>query len=118
MVYQIVLRAAGYECNHYADSVKVLEEFRPNYYDLVILDVKMPVLNGFELCKKIRELDKSIQIVFTTAGGEYQEEIRRQSYREVNNKLIYIQKPIENQDLIKIVNIITKTTTAANKNRM
>ena len=112
MVYQMVLQGAGYECKSYTDSVKVLEEFKPNCYDLIILDIKMPVLNGFELCKKIREVDNSIQIIFTTAGGEYYEEIRRQTYPEMNNKFIYIQKPIENQELIQIVNIITEMTPA------
>jgi PleD family two-component response regulator len=58
MVYQIVLQDAGYECISYIDPVKALKEFRPTYYDLVILDIKMPVLNGFELCKKIIDLIK------------------------------------------------------------
>jgi CheY-like chemotaxis protein len=44
--------------------VKALQEFRRNYYDLILLDIKMPVLNGFELCEKIRELDKAVHISF------------------------------------------------------
>jgi DNA-binding response OmpR family regulator len=56
MVYQIVLEDAGFECIPYTDSVKALQEFRPYYYDLILLDIKMPILNGFELCKKIIEL--------------------------------------------------------------
>ena len=44
MVYQIVLEDAGYECISYTDSVKALQEFRPTYYDLILLDIKMPVL--------------------------------------------------------------------------
>jgi PleD family two-component response regulator len=41
MVYQIVLQDAGFECISYIDPVKALKEFRPTYYDLVILDIKM-----------------------------------------------------------------------------
>ena len=71
----------------------------------------MPILNGFELCKKIRELDKSIQIVFTTAGEEYYEEIRRQSYPELGS-IVSIQKPIGNEELVKVVNMVLATKDA------
>jgi len=56
MVYQIVLEDTGYECTSYTDSVKALQEFRRNYYDLVILDIRMPKLDGFALCKKATEI--------------------------------------------------------------
>ena len=52
MIYQLVLEDAGFQCISYTDSVKAIQEFIPNYYDLILLDIKMPVLNGFELCKK------------------------------------------------------------------
>jgi DNA-binding response OmpR family regulator len=68
MLYQIVLQDAGFECISYTDSVRALQEFRPNYYHLLLLDIKMPVLNGFELCKKIIELDKMVHIIFITAS--------------------------------------------------
>jgi DNA-binding response OmpR family regulator len=70
IVYQIVLQDAGYECKSYTDSVKALQEFRVNYYDLILLDIKMPVLNGFELCKKIREVDRTVHIIFITASDD------------------------------------------------
>jgi DNA-binding response OmpR family regulator len=54
MLYQIILEDAGYECITYTDSVKALQEFKPYFYDLILLDIKMPILDGFELCKKIR----------------------------------------------------------------
>ncbi|MFL6410132.1 MAG: PleD family two-component system response regulator [Nitrososphaeraceae archaeon] len=105
MVYQIVLQDAGYECVSYTDSVEALQEFRPNYYNLVILDIKMPVLDGFELCKKIIELDKTVHIVFITASEEYYEKFRTQHFPELG-KINYIQKPIRNQELIRIVDMI------------
>ena len=107
MVYQIVLEAAGYECKSYTDSVYALE-FRPNYYRLILLDVKMPVLNGFELCKKIREVDKTVKIIFITAGEGYYEQLRTQSYPELTNdtNIKYVQKPIANEELIRLVNML------------
>jgi PleD family two-component response regulator len=94
MVYQIVLQDAGYECISYIDPVKALKEFRPTYYDLILLDIKMPVLNGFELCKKIIELDKTVHIVFITASEEYYEQFRSQHFPELG-KINYIQNQLE-----------------------
>jgi CheY-like chemotaxis protein len=105
MVYQIVLEDAGFECISYIDSVKALQEFRPYYYDLILLDIKMPVLNGFELCKKIIEIDKAVHIIFITASEEYYEQFRSQHYSELG-KINYIQKPIGNDELVQIVNTI------------
>ena len=105
MVYQIVLQDAGYECISYTDSVKALQEYRPTYYDLILLDIKMPVLNGFELCKKIIELDKTVHIIFITASEEYYEKFRSQHFPELG-KINYIQKPIGNEELIRLVDMI------------
>ena len=104
--YQIVLQNAGYECNSYTDSVKALKEFRPNYYDLCLFDIKMPMLNGFELCKKIREVDISLYVIFITAAAEYFEKFRSRHYTEItnNNNTSFIQKPIGNDELVNIVN--------------
>jgi CheY-like chemotaxis protein len=105
IVYQIVLQDAGYECVSYTDSLKALQEFKCNYYDLILLDIKMPVLNGFELCKKIREVDKTIHIIFITASEAYYEKFRSQHFPDLG-KINYIQKPIGNQELVQIVNTI------------
>ncbi|MFL6382227.1 MAG: response regulator [Nitrososphaeraceae archaeon] len=105
MVYQIVLEDAGYECMSYTDSVKALKEFRPNYYDLILLDIKMPMLNGFELCKKIRAIDNIVHIIFITAAEEYYEQFRSQHFPELG-KINYIQKPIGNEELVQIVDRI------------
>jgi CheY-like chemotaxis protein len=105
MVYQIVLEDAGYECVSYTDPVKALQEFRIDYYDLILLDIKMPILNGFELCKKIREVDKTVHIIFITASEAYYEKFRSQHFPELG-KINYIQKPISNKELVQIVNMI------------
>jgi two-component system alkaline phosphatase synthesis response regulator PhoP len=111
MVYQIVLEDAGYQCISYTDSVKALQEFKPSYYDLVMLDIKMPKLDGFALCEKIRELDKNIQIIFVTASEMYYENFRKQYYPEIgiDANINCLQKPITNEELIKIVNMTIAT---------
>ncbi len=111
MVYQLVLEDAGFECTSYTDSVKALQEFKPYFYNLILLDIKMPALNGFELCKKIIELDRTVHIVFITASEEYYEQFRSQHFPELG-KINYIQKPIENDELVQIVdNIVSNSIT-------
>jgi CheY-like chemotaxis protein len=105
MVYQMVLEDAGYECISYTDPVKALKDFRPVYYDLILLDIKMPLLDGFELCKKIREVDKAVFIILITASEAYYEKFRNQHFPELT-KINYIQKPIGNDELVQIVNMI------------
>ena len=105
MVYQIVLEDTGFECKSYTDPVKALQEFKPYFYDLILLDIKMPVLNGFELCKKIIELDKAVHIIFITASEEYYEQFRTQHYPELG-KINYIQKPVSNDELVQIVDMV------------
>jgi CheY-like chemotaxis protein len=111
MTFQAVLEDAGFECAPYTDSLRALQEFRPFHYDLILLDIKMPVLNGFELCKKIREVDKTIDVIFITASEVYYEQLQRQPYPELTNdaNINYVQKPIGNQELIRLVNMLIAT---------
>ncbi len=114
-VYQMVLEDAGYKCISYNDSVRAMQEFVPNYFDLILLDIKMPVLNGFELCEKIKEADKSIGIIFITASQEFYKKVREERYPEPINydNIRYVQKPITNEELLKIVNKVLDTGLAS-----
>ena len=103
-VYQIVLEDAGFECISYIDPVKALRQFRPNH-ELVLLDIKMPILNGFELCEKIIQLDRTVRVVFITASEAYYEKLRHQHFPELG-KINYIQKPVGNEELVQIVDRI------------
>ena len=105
MVYQMVLEDAGFECISYTDPAKALKDFRIDYYDLILLDIKMPVLNGFELCKKIRQIDETVYITFITASEAYYQEFRNRHYPELG-KINYIQKPIGNEELVRLANMI------------
>jgi DNA-binding response OmpR family regulator len=112
MIYQLVLEGAGYQCSTYTDPAQALQEFKPAYYDLNLLDIKMPVLNGFELCKEIREIDKKSTYYFITASEAYYEKFRGQHFPELG-KINYIQKPIGNDEMVQIVNTIIGNSIAA-----
>ena len=70
----------------------------------------MPILNGFDLCKKIIEVDSNIMIIFITALPEHYRNVREQQpYPQPINAATYIQKPVENEELVKTVTQILGT---------
>jgi CheY-like chemotaxis protein len=80
-----------------------LENFRPGLYDLLLIDIAMPKMNGFDLYDKIRELDKKVKISFVTASELFYEEMRKEVFPEFDTTICFIRKPIANPDLIKQV---------------
>src|SRR5215469_5185146 len=77
-------------------------------YDLAILDIKMPDLNGFALYREIKRLDKKIKVCFLTAGEMYSG-----PYSDIFSSVsrnYFIRKPIENEELMKRINEIIHTT--------
>jgi CheY-like chemotaxis protein len=101
VTYKTILEGAGYQCIVYTDPVKALQEFKANYYDLIVLDVKMPALNGCEFFKKIRE-HSTINMFFITAAKEYFDKLRKEQYPELAD-VSFVQKPVTNEELIHIV---------------
>ena len=57
----------GFEVVSFHDPLLALKRFKPHYYDLVILDIKMPQMNGFELYRQIRRKDNGVKVCFLTA---------------------------------------------------
>jgi CheY-like chemotaxis protein len=105
LLCKIVLEEAGYEVDTFTDSILALSKFKPNFYDLIVLDIKMPNMDGFELCKRLKEIDSKMKVCFLTASEMYYETFRKKEY-DVIDKDLFLRKPIENEDLIKKVNNI------------
>jgi two-component system response regulator ChvI len=88
----------------YIDPTVALSNFRPGLYNLLLLDIRMPKMNGFELYQKMRERDSNVKICFLTASELFYEEYRRlDSYARLN-KEHFIQKPISTEELIRQLN--------------
>ena len=83
-----------------------LSNFKPGLYDLLLLDIRMPKMNGFELYDKIREIDSNVKICFLTASELFYEEYRRLDGYPTLNKEHFIQKPIRSEELIRQLNEI------------
>ena len=60
ITFRLGLELAGFEVDAYSDSVIALSKFRPYYYDLLLIDVKMPKIDGLELYEKIRKMDNKV----------------------------------------------------------
>jgi DNA-binding response OmpR family regulator len=93
----------GYKMDSFNDPILALNSYKSNFYDLVILDIKMPTMDGFELYLKIREKDPKVKICFLTAIAMFNEEFRkiRLLLGKTINEDYFIQKPVEMEDLLK-----------------
>jgi DNA-binding response OmpR family regulator len=98
----MTLRDEGFEVDTFNDPTIALSNFKPNYYDLAILDIKMPKLDGFSLYHEIKKIDDKIKICFLTASESYYEQYRKDEFIKLDKEL-FIQKPIENKELIKLI---------------
>lgn len=98
-----ILEDNGFDIVSFNDPVTALKSYRSNFYDLVILDIKMPKMNGYELYIKIREKDPDVKICFLTASEMFYEKFRiaPSEWGRTIGEDYFIQKPINTDDLIK-----------------
>jgi DNA-binding response OmpR family regulator len=98
-----ILEDNGFEVDTFNDPILALDNYKVNFYDLVILDIKMPKMNGLELYIKIREKDPKVKICFLTVIATFDEDFRkiRLTLGKTINEDYFIQKPINTKDLIK-----------------
>jgi DNA-binding response OmpR family regulator len=90
-----------FEVYTYNDPLSALFEFKPDFYDLLLIDINLPYMNGFELYEKISKLDINVKVCFMSAG-----EVNHEAIREIHPSLnigCFIQKPVTVEYLIKRV---------------
>jgi DNA-binding response OmpR family regulator len=97
---KIGLEDNGFAVDTFNDAVLALSNFKAGMYDLILLDVKMPQINGFELYEKIREIDSKVKACFITAH-----EVYYHSLKEIFPDIDYdcYVKPISIDDLVRHV---------------
>jgi two-component system response regulator ChvI len=103
---EIVLEDKGFMVDSYTDPTLALSNFKPGLYDLLLLDIRMPTINGFDLYQKMKEIDSNVKICFLTASELFYEKYRKISAYPRVDKEKFIQKPLRTEELIRRLNEI------------
>ncbi len=99
-----ILTEAGFTVDAFTNPSVAFEMFRPEKYELIILDIRMPGLNGFELYMKLLEQDNSIKVLFLTAVNEFSMYAKfKNSVSPMSGKRYYLQKPVDLTKLLQRV---------------
>jgi two-component system, OmpR family, response regulator ChvI len=104
--FKQVLRDKGFEVDIANDSLLALKSFKAGSYDLLIIDIVMPEMDGFSLYEEIRKIDNKVKVCFITAF-----EVNYQALRAVfpaatttDDIGCFIRKPVDMDDLVKRIN--------------
>src|SRR6188472_3260267 len=89
----------SFEVYAYTDPLEALSSFKPHFYDLLLVDINMPKMNGYELCSRILEIDVNVRICFITAGDTNIEALRE--VYPTSSLGCFIKKPVTISQLIK-----------------
>ena len=93
LFYKMLLEFHGFRVDTFDDPEKALSSFKPDYYNLVILDIKMPGMDGFELNEELQKIDSKVNVCFLTASELYYKEFRKKEYYALDKDL-FIRKPV------------------------
>jgi DNA-binding response OmpR family regulator len=95
-----------FKVDTFNDAESALFAFKPGHYDLAILDIRMPGTNGFQLCRKLREIDKKLKICFLTAVElTYLQDIDSDIINDLRTDC-FVAKPVNTTDLINRLKVI------------
>jgi DNA-binding NtrC family response regulator len=92
-----------FDVDMFNDPESALKSFKPDFYALVLIDITMPKMDGFQLYESLKKIDPNVKVCFLTASELYYEENREFAHCALNEDL-FLQKPISTNDLLKEVN--------------
>ena len=102
-ILRIALGRAGFDVDTFNDPVLALRNFRPKLYDLVLLDIIIPGIDGFELHKQIKKVDPFVKLCFLTASEMHREEFRKEKYSDLGKDL-FLKMPMPIKEIIGEIN--------------
>ena len=103
MTFKEILEEYEYDVDAYDKSQDALQNFKSGIYDLVVLDIKMPKIDGVKLYQEIRKIDKTVRVCFITASEEYYTEHFPELKKEEE---CFMQKPISVEDFMSRVDSV------------
>jgi CheY-like chemotaxis protein len=92
-----------FDVDTFNDPKSALKSFKPGFYALVLIDIMMPKMDGFQLYESLKKIDPDVKACFLTASEMYYG-ARRGVEHCALNKDVFLQKPISTDDLIMEVN--------------
>src|SRR5919198_806641 len=102
-LFAISLERNGFVVDVFNDPLSALSNYKASYYDLLLLDIKMPGMNGFELYQKIKDRDNEAMVCFITAYEESLIDLRK-SFPGLEEEVeCFLRKPIEMHNLVRLV---------------
>src|SRR5262249_1898267 len=108
---KIYLEIQGFQVDAFTDPVYALAQFKAGFYQLLILDIKMPEMNGFELYTEIKKKDNTIKVFFLTALSEMHDydAFKKEVYPKEGERY-FIAKPIENEEILTRIKTVIANT--------
>jgi DNA-binding response OmpR family regulator len=105
--FRLILESSGFRVDIFTDPKKALGTFIPAYYDLAVIDVRMPGMNGFELYSEMKSIDYKIKVLFLTALTDLQDyEDFKSKVSPILHQRHFVQKPVEKDQFLDQVYFI------------
>ena len=104
---KIRLESAGFEVECACDGMDGIDKAKNIYPDIILLDLFLPLMSGYEVCKKLKEIDelKNIPVIFFSAGHAKKDYLKE---KEETGAVDFVGKPFDPQELIDKINFYTK----------
>ena len=98
LTFELILGGEGFEVDSFNDPYIALSNFRPGIYDIVLIDVKLPQMDGFDLYRKLKNIDENVKYCFITASRVYYDALKK-DYLDLDVDW-FIRKPIDAEQLV------------------